>query len=550
VDSGPVVGSDGGPLQPGTIELFETSRSAGNGGTPEHLADLGPLKSSGSTPTGVTTIKIDPTKKRQTIVGFGAALTEVVASLVTSLPQNQQQEILNDYFGPNGSGYTLARTHIGSCDFSLTQYSLDDTCTGPRTTPCTTPDPGWASSQTLSQFSIAHDMTLYIPFLQSAIAASNNTLRILASPWSAPAWMKDNGLMQGTNGNDGTVLPQYYGAYAAYLSDYMQAYKGQGIPIWAITTANEALGVGASRESMAFTADEMNTFIRDSLGPQMKQDGTNDTLVFMFDHNKGPVGSDAQVWAQTMFGDSQTNPYVAGTAVHWYGSTWETYNDGMDALHAVDPTKSIIFTEGTADSLGDVSYGHSSPSYQYSWMGDDYYWKKDAYDWGYWYSNRTDHPVYQPFYRYTREIIDELNHWQVGFIDWNAVLDRDGGPGHIVNPVAATIMLDTTTTPATIYRSPTFYVMRSFGKYFKPGAQVLTTTVTVAPGVKATDYDGTPTQDGRAIIATSALNPDGSTAIQVFNETNATIPYAIVMGSSSVSTKIPAQSLQTIVWTQ
>jgi glucosylceramidase len=249
-----------------------------------------------------------------------------------------------------------------------------------------------------------------------------------------------------------------------------------------------------------------------------------------------------------MFGDKATNPFVAGTAVHWYGATVQTYDSAMDALHGVDPTKAILFDEGTADELGDQSFGKSSPGFQYSWMNDDFYWKKDDYDWGYWFSSKTDHPIYQAFYRYARDIINGLNHWYGGFVDWNAVLNRDGGPSHIFNPVPATIMVDTTTNPATLYHSPTFYLLRSFSRYFRPGAQVLATTVQVASGVKAIDYDGTPTMDGQALLATAASNPDGSTAVQIFNETKAPIDYAVVMGTSSVSHTIPAQSLQTIVW--
>ena len=95
--------------------------------------------------------------------------------------------------------------------------------------------------------------------------------------------------------------------------------------------------------------------------------------------------------------------------------------------------------------------------------------------------------------------------------------------------------------------SPNYYIMRAFSAFIHPGAQVLTTTVTVASSVTATDYDGTPTQDGDAIIATAAQNSDGSTIVEVFNETNAAIPYAITLGSTTVSITIPSQALQTVV---
>jgi glucosylceramidase len=188
-------------------------------------------------------------------------------------------------------------------------------------------------------------------------------------------------------------------------------------------------------------------------------------------------------------------------------------------------------------------------------MKDDYYYKKMDKDWGFWFASSActspttcQHPPYEAFYRYTRDIIHGLNNWYVGWVDWTGLMNRDGGPEHVFNPVPATIMVDFTTNPPTLYKSPNFYVMRAFSKYFRPGAQVLTTTVNVASSVKALDYDGTATQDGGSIMATSAINSDGSIAIQVFNETGSAIPYAIVNGSSNVTTMAPAQSLQTIIW--
>jgi glucosylceramidase len=513
-----------------TVQVVETSRAAGAGGAPEHLADKGVLMTTSTPPPGRTTIAVDLGAPRQQILGFGAALTEAVASVVNGLPAAKQQELMDAYYGPSGSGYTLARTHIGSCDFALSQYSYDDS---------TTPDP------TLSKFSIAHDQTLLIPFLKRALSATGGALKILASPWSAPGWMKDNGLMQG-HGSDGQLLPQYYGTYAQYLSKYLQAYKAEGVSIWGLTTQNEALGVGGSREGMQWSSGAMNTFIRDNLGPQLKMDGFTDTKVFFFDHNKGPAGTDADGWANTILKDPATNPFVAGTAVHWYGSTIFTYPDQLDAINAADPSKVILFDEGTADALGDVSFGVASPAFQYSWMHDDFYWKKDGYDWGYWYASRTDHPVYEPLYRYVRDIMVGLNHWYVGFIDWNALLNKDGGPGHIRNPLPAAILVDTAAN--TIYYTPVFYAMQHFSKYVLPQARIVTTTVTLAPGVTPTDYDGTPTQDGNAILAAAAKNPDGGVAIVLFNETNAPVDCVVTMDTQSVADTIPPQAIQTLVW--
>jgi glucosylceramidase len=509
------------------VHVYQTSRNAGQSGAPDHLADKGTIQVSSTPPSGGTTINVDLTQPRQTIIGFGAALTEAVASVLTSLPTPVHQQIINDYFGPNGSGYVLSRTHIGSCDFALSAYTFDDS---------SSPDPS------LSNFSIQHDQQLLIPLLREALAASGGNLKILGSPWSAPAWMKNN-----NNLNDGYLLPQNYQVYAQYLSKYLQAYKAAGVPIWGITTQNEAVGVGNAREGMSWTADTMNTFIRDNLGPQLKMDGFGDTQIYFFDHNKGPVGSDVTTWASTIFGDQTTNPFAAGTAVHWYGSTFQTYPDALDAVHASDPSKAILYTEGTADALGDAAYGQSSPGFKYSWMKDDFYWTMDDYDWGYWFASRTDHPIYEPIYRYVRDIMVGLNHWYAGWIDWNAVLNRDGGPGHIVNPVPAAIMIDTgnNNTP---YYTPLFYAMQHFSKFMRPQSTSVATTVNLDPSVMPTDYNGMPTQDGSALLATAAANTDGSVVVVLFNETPNPINYAVTVGSQNATNSIPGQAIQTLVW--
>jgi glucosylceramidase len=519
-----------------SVHVFQSSRNAGPGGAPDHMTDEGMVMMASSPTSGSSTVTADVTTPRQQIVGFGAALTEASANVVSGLPMTLQNQILDAYYGPSGSGYTLARTHIGSCDFALSQYSYDDNG----------PDP------TLANFSIAHDNMLLLPFLKAALAASNGALKILSSPWSAPGWMKDNGLMQG-NGSDGSLQSQYYSTYAMYLSKYIQAYQAAGVPIWGITPQNEPMGVGGSREGMKWDEMQMNQFIRDDLGPQFAKDGVGGTKIFIYDHNKAPanVSPGPLSWATTILQDSATNPFVTGTAVHWYGTTFETDEDVLDAINALDPSKSILFDEGCADNLG--AGGQST-----SWMQDDYYWTKDEADWGYTYAapdgtnpvtpdgTKKDHPIYEPIYRYERDLIVGLNHWYVGFIDWNAILDQNGGAGHIPNPVAAGILVDT--NAQTAYYTPIYYAMQHVSRFILPQAKILTTTVSLASGVNATDYDGSPTQDGNALLATSAQNPDGSVAVVLFNETNAPIPYNVVISGKTFPGTIPAQAIQTLIW--
>ncbi len=525
-----------------TVEVYQSSRNAGLGSAPEHFATLSALTPHASATSTRTVVNVDATQLRQSIIGFGAALTEVAASTVSVLPADSQKQIYDAYFSADsGSGYTLTRTHIGSCDFALKEYTYDDT----------------AGDTTLSKFSIDNDQKYLIPALKQASQSSGGALKVLASLWSAPAWMKSNNSLY-----DGTLTTANYGLFAQYLSKYLQAYKAAGVPIWALTPTNEPLGVGGSRESMVWTAAQMNTFLRDSLAPQLTKDGVSvDT--FIFDHNKDTTTSDAVSWAHTIIGDASTGKSIAGTAVHWYGSTFQVYESELDALHAVDPTKQILFDEGTADGFifnTSTVQVQSAPWFKH----DDWYWTKDDYDWGYIYDNRAIHPAYAPVYRYARDIIVGLNHWYAGWIDWNAVLNKFGaldathggigavgspGVSHIANGVPAGIMVDEASPSSPdIYYSPIFYAMRHFSKYIRPGAKIATTTLTLAGSVMKIDYDGTPTQDGQALLAVSALNTDGSIAVVLFNETKAAIDYSVTVGTQAADGSIPAQSLQTLVW--
>ncbi len=531
------------------IQVFETSRDAGSGNKPEHCEAITAPKLRAGAAAARTTIAIDATKPRQTITGFGAALTEVTASTIAVLPADKQAEIYNAYFSPAGSAYNLTRTHIGSCDFALSAYTYDD----------------GAADPTLANFKIDYDNKYLIPGLKMALSM-NSSLKILASLWSAPAWMKSpdatgGGLSSTTTPTlyGGSVLPANYGVFAKYLSKYVSAYKAAGLDIWALTPTNEPLGVGGSRESMVWTAATMDAFVRTNLGPQLKADGIASKL-FVYDHNKDIATSEMITWPTKLFGAATPNPQIAGTAVHWYNSTFKVFEDSLDALHAIDPSKDILFDEGTADGF---IFNKTDVKAAAWWQNDDWYWKKDNYDWGYDYADKAIHPAYETAHRYARDLIVGLNHWYTGWIDWNAVLDKYGaldsshggakpfgspGISHIANGVPAGILVDEA-VPATpiIYYTPIFYVMRQFSKFIQPQAKILTSTVTLAADVTKLGYDGLATQDGQALFAVAAQNPDASLAVVLFNETGKAIDYSISLGSQAVDGTIAGQAVQTLV---
>jgi glucosylceramidase len=534
------------------VDVIESSRAGGAMNMPEHAASLMPLTPHAAGTSTKTIITVDPTKPRQKITGFGGALTEVTTSTIAILSAAQQTEIYTKLFSPMESHYTMTRTHIGSSDFALSAYTYDDN--------------GGTADPTLANFSIKNDMDYIVPGLKAAGTAAGAPIKILGSMWTAPPWMKDTPIYNG-----GSVTAANYGVLAQYFAKYVQAYTAQGLTVWGITPTNEPLGVGGSRESQIFLEPAMNTFIQANLGPALQPLGTK---IFIYDHNKGAGNATAElVWSRVMFADTKTNPFIAGVALHWYNSTFMVFEQTLDALHALDGTKELLFDEGTADGFifngtmgAVVPVNHMAPW----WQNDDWFWNVDQWDWGADFATLASHPQYAPVSRYARDIIVGLNHWYTGWIDWCAVVNKYGaqdakgggigmaspstysntrgqpGVSHIENGIPASIMVDEdpsmTNQTGTIYYTPIFYTMRQFSKYILPGATVLSTTNSAAPMGDNT------TNQTQTLFATSAQNPDGSTAVVMFNSATMPVSYTVNVGSQAVDGTLPAQAIQTLVW--
>ncbi|MGH2643102.1 MAG: glycoside hydrolase family 30 protein, partial [Chitinophagaceae bacterium] len=200
-------------------------------------------------------IFVDPAHTFQTVLGIGGAITDAASETFYQLPKNERQEILQDYYDPvKGIGYTLARTQINSCDFSSESYtyvSNDDT--------------------SLNTFSVKHDEKFRIPLIKAATNEAGGKLTIFASPWSPPAWMKDNDNML----HGGHLLPKYYQTWANYFVKFIQAYKKEGIDIWGVTVQNEPMA-SQTWESCIYTAEEERDFVKNALGPVFWKNGMKD----------------------------------------------------------------------------------------------------------------------------------------------------------------------------------------------------------------------------------------------------------------------------------
>ena len=331
---------------------------------------------------GDSVIMLDPTRRFQTIVGFGGAFTDAAAETFYKLPPAKQSEVLTAYFSPDkGLGYTLGRTNINSCDFSSDTYSYDDV----------------AGDTALSHFSIAHDLKYKIPFIKAALAMTGNHLSLFASPWSPPAWMKTNNDMS----HGGKVRPEYRQAWADYYVRFIQAYGKAGVPVWGLTVQNEPMST-QRWESCIYTGQDEHDFVRGYLGPTLHKAGMAGVHLMIWDHNRGIMYQRAQAVLE----DPIAAQYVWGTAFHWYVGD---HFDNVQTVHEAFPDKALLFTEGSlglaADPAGEWTDGE----------------------------------------RYGKNIFMDLSHWAVGWTDWNLLLDSGGGPNHSGNFCAAPILADTQT---------------------------------------------------------------------------------------------------------
>ncbi len=479
-----------------------------------------------------------PEKTQQTMDGIGTSFTESSSFVLAHLDKNLRDEVMQNIFGKNGANFTLTRTHIGACDFTVEgKYSY--------------------AKSSLDDFSIAVDSEGFnpkrypgikdpkydlLPMIKEALEI-NPDLRIIASAWTAPDWMKDieTWYIPGSpennwQGTGGSLKYEHIPTYAEYLIKYLQQYKDEGVNIWGITPVNEPHGNNGQWESMSFTPESQSRFIQKHLGPRLKENGFADIKVLIYDQNRDGI----EHWADVILSDPKTSPYVYGTAIHWYESTNKVSEDVLDRVHEKYPGFAIIHTEGCIDDLGkDAPGGVTDPEgyKEENWFdNDDFWWSKTATDWAYsvtWQGvDVEDHPMYTPVHRYARNIIESIDHWVQGWIDWNIVLDKDGGPNHVGNFCGAPIMIDT--EKQHVYYTPIFHVLKQFSRTIRPGDEAVKTNL-VMPDLGNDDFH-----------ACATVNPDGILSVQVLNTTRNPIEYKLQIGERYAPITAPANSVQTV----
>lgn len=413
---------------------------------------------------------VDPTKEFQTYEGIGAALTDAAAETFYKMPPAKQQEILSAFFDKtNGIGYTIARTNINSCDFSSDMYTYVQ-----------------EGDKALTTFDISHDRKFKIPFIKAAQQVSGG-LKFFASPWSPPAFMKDNNnMLQG-----GKLKPEYFDSWALYYTKFIKAYEQEGIPVWGITVQNEPMAK-QRWESCIYTAEEERDFLKNHLGPTMWREGLKDKKIIVWDHNRDLIYQRAL----TYMADSEASKYIWGIGYHWY----EDWSGGLpmyENLRRVNesfPDKKLFFTEGCAESFDARRYN--------AWeLGEEY----------------------------GRSMINDFNNGMVGFTDWNIILDETGGPNHVQNFCFAPVH-GNTRTGEVIYTNAYYYIGH-FSKFIQPGAKRISVAASRSQ-----------------LLTTAFKNPDGKNVVIVMNQDGKDTNYFLWVNGQAAEISAPAHSISTVVF--
>lgn len=466
----------------------EVHVSAKEGGYDQTLPDLQFEKADAAQSSGY--VKVYPDEKRQTFLGVGGAMTESAAYNLQKLSKEQQEEVYEAYFGESGAKYSVLRSTIGSADFSTRSYSYNDT---------EEPDPD------LKNFSIEKDWDYIIPAIQKA-QSYRPDIKFFAAPWAPPAWMKNSGVRRGQTGTaglnfvDNSVKPEYYKSYANYLVKYIQEYEKVGIDVYSLSMQNEAQN-NPKWEAATWSTDAVIDFVGNYLGPALEENQLDpQLLIWDWDKGNDPMHHDGFIDFNTkVLSDANARKYIDGIAFHWYaGDLWHEMQGvpmwsedfySLDEVKAKFPDIHLYATEGCQEK---------GP-----WFGS-----------------------YDPADRYIYDILNDFEHGTEGWIDWNLVLDRDGGPTQgVVNQCHAPIMLDENNN---VCYQPSYYILKQISRTVQPG------TVSIK---SATDMD---------IAKTAVLDEEGMISVMLGNVTDEEKTVTVVDADRSVDVTLKPHSLTTV----
>lgn len=417
------------------------------------------------------TVTVDSSQQYQTIEGFGASLTDSSATLLmNTMSASQRAALLTQLFDrTKGIGISVLRQPVGSSDLAPSFYSYDDL-------------PGGQTDPTLAKFSIARDNDYIIPALKAAFNV-NGAIDVIATPWSAPAWMKDSGNFTG----QGTLIdPSMYDPFANYLVKFIQQYQAAGIPIWALTPANEPLIDHGGYPTMNLQWYQESNLVRYHLSPALKAANLQ-THLLIYDHN----WDQAAAYPKMMLDDNaDLRDDTYGVAFHCYGGD----PSQMDLVHDAYPDKPIYLTE--------CSGGTWTGSFSDSLISQ-----------------------FQTLY------IGSIRHWAKMIVKWNLVLDDQHGP---IGPGGCNDCdgLATIHSDGTSSFNVDYYAMAHVSSFVQRGAVRIDSN----------------TFDAGSIEDVAFANPDGGKVVVAINSGGDDQPFNIADGDRCFVATLPGGSVGTFTW--
>uniref|UniRef100_A0A667ZSW4 Glucosylceramidase n=2 Tax=Myripristis murdjan TaxID=586833 RepID=A0A667ZSW4_9TELE len=428
-------------------------------------------------------LTIVPYQKYQRIRGFGGAMTDAAAINILSLSPGTQDQLLRQYFSTEGIGYSVVRIPMASCDFSTRLYTYAET----------------PEDYNLDNFTLApEDTKMKIPLLQRAQALSPRPLSLLASAWSAPAWLKTNGALIGKGSLKGQPGGKEHKTWAQYYIRFLEEYAKHNLSFWAFTTGNEPTAgrmTNYSFQALGFTPAEQRDWVIMDLGPALQASSYPDTHILILDDNRLLL----PYWAKVVFSDVHASKYIHGVAVHWYLDSFVPAELSLGTTHHLYPEYYLFGTEACA-----------------GWSPVDRGVKLGSWE-------RAE--------QYAHDIIEDLNHYVEGWTDWNLALDQTGGPNWVKNFVDSPIIVNADRD--VFYKQPTFYSMAHFSKFLWEGSRRV--------GVSASQET--------ALEVSAFIRPDGSVVLIILNRSSSVIQFEVWDPAVGyISTTAAARSLLTLAW--
>lgn len=427
--------------------------------------------------TSSSTIMLKRDQAYQTIDGFGAAITGSTAyNLLKMQPDDRAAFLKQTFSHTDGFGMSYIRICIGCSDFSLSEYTCCD-------------KPG------IENFALTVEEIQYVIPVLKEILTYNPELKIMASPWTAPKWMKVNNLTDlqpYDSWTGGQLNPAYYQDYATYFALWIKAFNKEGIDIYAMTPQNEPLNRGNSA-SMFMGWEEQRDFVKSALGPKFREEGIR-TKIYVFDHNYNYDNmADQKGYPTKIYADEEASKYIAGAAYHNYGGNLNELN----AIHNANPDKELVFSESTA---GDWNNGANLQTR----LIDDM----------------------------EQITLGTVNRWCRGAIIWNLMLDSNRGPNRPGGCTTGFGAVDIADDFKTIRRNSFYYIMAQMSAGVKPGAK----------RIEANGY-------AKGGLTYSAfLNPDGSYALVLSNRNSEAVHTTVDDGTHHFPAIVPANGIVTLSW--